>query len=213
MKLSTKGYKTTYSKIVGNKIRVKKTNKKLIGTVIIAIVFLIAFGFSANFASLWFRDNTIVFNPPVTMTFQKPVEFISLSELKRRQDVITIADSIATKCVNDYFNPPVLAPQVNDIDPQVFFDVIWKNESNRGSDNTINSLAMYCRSRGGWNEIGYDPQQKYCFRDREESERFVAYFVKKNCDGKTMESCECYWNTGSWLNECAYSKGDLSMAN
>ena len=102
---------------------------------------------------------------------------------------------------------------VEKIDNDVFFGIVWKYESNEGKDTTPNALHMKCRKQGKWNEIGYNPQQTQCFGDMLEAKLFVNYWLKKNCDGKSMNACLCYYNGAGFTDNCSYAKGQLSLAN
>ena len=94
-----------------------------------------------------------------------------------------------------------------------FFDIVRTNESSYGTNKNPVALHNYCKSKGKWNEIGYNPANKFCFGDMKEAKLFVAYYLKRNCSDKSLASCLCYWNTGKNVETCHYSEGNLSKAN
>ena len=197
-------------------VGIRKPTKKEV--IIYASVFsflLLVFGFYMAITAVarWFDTHTIVRNQMVKVEFKKPLEFISKTEYEKRLEEDRITTELAEKCVADWLNPKDAVLTSNSISPVVFFDRIWKQESSRGADKTQNSLHMSCRAKGMYNEIGYNPQDKYCFRDEEEARLFVSLYLKRNCSGATLDQCLCYWNKGSKDDSCAYSKGNLSEAN
>lgn len=198
-----------------------KTGKPSKRTVVIAtttmLFIAVTFGFYQGIkaVSRFFEVNTLVFNQPVIIKLSKPVEIITRAEQQKRKDNEQLAESLATKAINDYLEPQnaVLAVVQSSISFSSFFDTIWLQESTRGKDKTVGSLHMKCRAKGLWNEIGYNPQAGYCFQDRDHAEAKIKLWLMENCSNKSMAQCLCYYNQGSNNTECAYSKGDLVNAN
>jgi len=165
----------------------------------------------------FFRENTIVFKSPIEVKLNKPVEIVSLSELYRREQNEQIMEEIRQRVMEEYLNPKPEVKcepsEVQSIDPKAFFSTLREKESSNGTNSNPVALHNYCANKGMWNEIGYSPSTKFCFKDSEEAELYVAYYVKKNCDGKTQAQCECFWNTGNITDSCHYSNNELSKAN
>ena len=186
----------------------------ILGFVFIILVSLMLKGINAGVN--FFRENTIVTNQIVVIKFQKPFEIVSLAELQRRQDEQKVIDDISNQVFQEYLHPTTAQDCTQkglSIDSGQFFNILRSKESTNGTASSPGALNVYCANKGMWNEIGYSPANKFCFKDQEEAQLYVAYYVKKNCDGKTEAQCECYWNLGTWTDSCYYSQGQLSLAN
>lgn len=182
------------------------------------VVLTLSLTYSAfNWTVDFFKHNTIVRYQILSVKLHSPFEVISLEELKQREEQEKVIQDLTDKVIDEYFNPKEVlelnCKVDNEIDPKQFFNTLRQKESSMGTNKDITALHNYCSSKGLWNEIGYAPKQKYCFKDIKEAQLYVAYYVKKNCDGKTQAECECYWNTGSMSKSCAYSENRLSEAN
>lgn len=164
--------------------------------------------------SKFYDAHRVIFQTPIV--FQKPIIIedrvpVDEPEASPSAMIIETAHFVAqgTPKVEQAY-----AVENDDIDASVFFDIIWKNESSKGTPSKDpTALHMYCRAKGMFNEIGYNPQGKHCFKDKKEAELFIAYYIKKNCSEKTMAQCLCLYNTGKASNSCYYSEGNLSAAN
>jgi len=194
-------------------------NIKLGKRVLILFTFLILTGLFYNLTNKtvnWFRHNTIVFKAPVTISFNKPVTFISFEELAFQEAKTQAIEEVSDNALKQYLNPdslPKCTDSVNQINPTTFFNDLKMKESSNGTNDNPVALHNYCANKGKWNQIGYNPQSKFCFKDEEEAQLYVAYWLKKNADNLTMAQAECYWNTGKITNSCAYSDNNLSLAN
>jgi len=171
----------------------------------------------ANKTIQFFRENTILTHSPIEIKYFKPIEIVSLSELYRREQNEQVMQEIEQRVREEYLNPKPEVKcepaEVQSIDPKAFFSTLRQKESSNGKNSNPVALHNYCADKGMWNEIGYSPSTKFCFKDSEEAELYVAYYIKKNCDGKTQAQCECYWNTGNMTDSCHYSNNELSKAN
>lgn len=181
-----------------------------IGTTLFLIIGWIALDATINF----FRVYTIVKHQPITIKLQAPLEVISIEALEQRTQQEKNIEEITKRAIEAYLNPETATESAqiqSRIFPSDFFDTIWNKESSRGkasSDPT--ALHMYCRAKGMFNEIGYNPQQKYCFKDREEAELYVAYYLKKNAEGLTKNQALCLWNTGKATDTCPYIGNNMA---
>ena len=189
---------------------------KIVGVVLLSVIFIaIMFQVIDNTVN-FFRENTIIKHKIISIKFQKPIEIVALTELYRREQQNQMIDDITTLAIEEYINPKIPikceldTAQINAND---FFNTLRVKESGKGTNDNPVALHNYCKSKGMWNEIGYSPQNRFCFKDLEEAKLYVAYYVKKNCDSRTQAECECYWNTGVMSESCHYSKGELSLAN
>lgn len=196
------------------KAQTMKKYKRIAG--VMAFILLVALMVSAiDKAVTWARTYTIVRQRPIVIKFQKPLEIISLAELKQRKEMEELTTKIANEAVDRYLNPPkekVCAGETAKVNPKEFFEIIWKHESGKGTNTDPTALHIYCRNKGKWNEIGYNPQDKFCFGSKTEAELYVAYYLEKNCSNMTMKQALCRWNTGTASDTCAYAEGNLSLA-
>jgi hypothetical protein len=103
---------------------------------------------------------------------------------------------------------PVIGRE-NNIDFKIFWSIIWKHESTNGT--APNGLHIYCRKLGKWNEIGYNPQAKFCFESEDQAKEKIKEWILK-CDNG-INNCLCRYNTGKNVNTCAYANGDLNKSN
>ena len=85
------------------------------------------------------------------------------------------------------------------------FDTIHMLESTRGA--APSGHHIYCRNRSEWNEIGYNPQGKYCFKSEQEArEKVERWFQNKFDKGFTVAEAACMWNIGVKTGDCPYGK-------
>lgn len=216
--LATKIAKNKKDKELDKARKIKKI--KIGGLVVVFIILVILFSKLINFTVGFFRENTFIFQSPITVKLNKPVELVSLAELHRREIYDETMEDIAKRVIDEYQNPQnsIISNEkgcqvISQINPKTFFDIVAMKESGNNTNDNPKALHNYCKAKGMYNAIGYSPSTKFCFKDEQEARLYVAYYVKKNCDGKTMEQCQCYWNIGKWLDSCPYSEGNLSMAN
>ena len=200
------------------KIRAKNILKAKITLGVIAFIVVTGLLVKAiDIGVMFFRENTIVKYQVVKVQLHSPIEIVSLNELRQRETMEKIAEEISVKAVESYLNPPktpqCTKDEITQVNPKEFFEVIWKHESGKGTNTDPTALHIYCRNKGKWNEIGYNPQDKFCFGSKTEAEYYVAYYLEKNCKGMTMSQALCRWNTGTASDTCAYSEGNLSMVN
>ena len=199
----------------------KTINIKLAKKVLVLIAFLVVTSLMVKGIDnlvKWARNYTIVSQRLVIIKFQKPLEIVSLVELKQRKEMKEITNQLADKVIADYHNPKTLPKcstneESTKINPTEFFDIIWKNESSKGTDTTKGSLHMTCRARNKWNELGFNPKDKFCFSSEKEARLYISYYVEKNCNGLSTNQCLCFYNEGKVSDSCAYSRGDLGSAN
>lgn len=202
-------------------MKIKTPGKKVVLATLFSVLFigLIYGGYVALDRGWKFANaHKLVRHQMVNLSFNRPFEIVTNEEFAQRQEMDRIIQEVSDIAITEYLSPGSTAQEVKcevskAINPTEFFNVIRKHESSNGKDTNPVALHNYCRSKGMWNEIGYNPQNKYCYKDMVEAELHVAYYVKKNCDGLSMDQCLCFWNTGKPSATCAYSEGDLSMAN
>lgn len=202
-------------------MQIKKPSKKAVIIMAASVLFIgLVYGGYTALDRGWKFANThkLVKYQAVTVSFHKPFEIVTNEEFQTRQEVESAIEQVSDIALAEYLNPGSTAKDVKcsvtkAINPTEFFDIIWKHESSKGTDKTPGALHMVCRAKGQWNEIGYNPQSKFCYKDKIEAQLHVALYVKRNCDGLSMDQCLCYWNTGTPSATCAYSEGNLSLAN
>jgi hypothetical protein len=183
---------------------------------ILVFIFLVGVFYNLTKKTVnWFRLNTIVFQAPVSIQWHKPIEITSLQQLSIQEANNALISQISDDVIKQYLNPdslPKCTDSVTQINPTTFFNDLKQKESTNGTNTNPVALHNYCANKGKWNQIGYNPQGKFCFTDEQEAKLYVAYWLKKNADGLTMNQAECYWNTGKVQDTCNYIT-NLGMAN
>lgn len=90
------------------------------------------------------------------------------------------------------------------------FDKIRTLESGKGTAPT--GHHKYCEEHNGWNQIGYDPQDKFCFTSMEQAKAvFIRWMDKRKAEGLTLQESLCLWNVGIRINNCAYAHNYMSL--
>jgi hypothetical protein len=99
--------------------------------------------------SKWYDDNRVSFQYPIIIKLQAPV----IIE-KRAKEVkkLTVVPVEAKKIVEQY---PTGYEEA--------YQKVWLMESGKGTNK--GGLNGYCLAKGEINEIGFDPQHSYCFKD------------------------------------------------
>jgi hypothetical protein len=83
-------------------------------------------------------------------------------------------------------------------------------ESNDGTKG----LAVTCKSKGMYNDIGFLPVKGFCFKTIEEQELTFANWVnRKYNNGLTENQLLCLYNEGVARDNCPYINNDLKNAN
>lgn len=202
------------SKLEFIKARINKKTK-IISILVLFILLTSLFIKGLSLFVVWARDYTIVYQPPIIIKTQAPLEVISLTELQKRQDMSELVEKLSQQALDNYLNPQIVKEDTSKptIDSTQFFEIIWKYESGKGTNTNPQALHMVCRKQGKWNEIGYSVYNKFCFNSKAEAELYVTYYLEKNCKDMSLEQALCRWNTGKATNDCAYAKGLLSLAN
>ena len=204
------------------KLKAKEKAKKirLAKGVLIGLAFVILVSLLVNLIDMtvkFFRENTIIKYQVVKVQLHAPFEIINLAELQRRTEQDKVMEDISNKVIEEYLNPKGGMSEeckiTSQINPKTFFDIIVVKESGNNTNDNPKALHNFCKAKGMYNGIGYSPSTKFCFKDEQEARLYVAYYVKKNCDGKSLEACQCFYNLGKWVEKCAYSEGNLSIAN
>jgi hypothetical protein len=71
---------------------------------------------------------------------------------------------------------------------------------------------IYCRNLGLWNEYGYDPAGKFCFKDKDDADQIlIENFTGQISKGWTEAKILCYYNTGYKLDDCEYYRKSLTI--
>jgi len=199
---------------------------KYISISVVFILLVIFFVSLINRYVRWARNNTIIVQSPITIQKQKMIEVVSLAELNRRIEVTKmrselseIVEGIILKPTENKLNEIKIEVNKLSINSDEFFDFIWNAESSKGKNKPKGSLAQYCESIGMWNEIGFDPSHKFCFKDEKEARWYIPFYIYKNGKGLTMSELLCYYNqgnnkeTGKPNKTCAYSESRFAEAN
>jgi hypothetical protein len=124
--------------------------------------------------SKWYDDNRVSFQYPIIIKLQAPV----IIE-KRAKEVkkLTVVPVEAKKIVEQY---PTGYEEA--------YQKVWLMESGKGTNK--GGLNGYCLAKGEINEIGFDPQDKYCFANREEQKSTFITWLTNRMNGAKMPHCE-----------------------
>ncbi len=220
MKITNMKQLTKNKKKIAPKQATPKKKMKIIAVIALFILLVVLFTFLINKTVLFFRENTIISRNPIEVKFYQPVEIVSLAELQRRETYNEVIADITNQVIAEY-QQPLNSVKITEkgcqitsqIDPKTFFDIVAVKESGNNENDNPRALHNICKAKGLYNAIGYSPNTKFCFKDEQEARLFMAYWVKKNCDGKTMAQCQCFYNTGTWVDTCPYYENNLSLAN
>lgn len=202
-----------------------KRNIKIAKITLISLAFLLltaSFYTGFNKLAKFLNANEFVKYDMVTVKFHKPFEFVPNEVMAERRAMDKLIEERSVEWAEELKNPdPII--DFNDVTTfkgeqvqkysQMFWDHIWKSESGKGTNNDPTALHIYCRNKGMWNEIGYSPATKFCFSSKAEAVAFIPEYIERNCSGKLLSQCLCYWNKGTKDTTCAYSEGNLSLAN
>lgn len=90
------------------------------------------------------------------------------------------------------------------------YQLVRLQESNYGTKG----LAVTCRAKGGYNDIGYLPYKGFCFGTIGDQELTFANWVNKRFAFLEYSESQilCLYNEGIAHKSCAYSRGDLAKA-
>lgn len=80
---------------------------------------------------------------------------------------------------------------------------IWMLESTEGTAQA--GHHQYCNNMGESNEFGYNPFEKQCFADFEESVKAVDKLVSKLMENNSLRTVGCIYNTGRSIDTCEYA--------
>lgn len=211
--------KAIKAKITQKKIKIAKIVLISLGSLILISLLFTAFKKISKFLN----ENKFVTYQIVKIQFHKPFEFVSNEDYQKQKEMEKRLEDLIPYFQYRMENPdpifelddPTRTPEeaLQEFS-QIFFETIHVNESSKGKNTSDpTALHLYCRNLGKWNEIGYNPQNKYCFNSKQEAQNFVARYIQRNCNGKTLNECLCYWNTGTASESCHYSNNNLSLAN
>ena len=111
--------------------------------------------------------------------------------------------------------PQVMASETNEIKKEdtkawKMYQQIRINESSQGT----RGLAVTCKNKGMHNDTGWKALEGFCFKSQFEEELTIMQYIEKRLNnGWTQDQVYCYFNSGSIVDGCYYSRGELSKAN
>lgn len=187
------------------KERSKMTDLKM-KALVLFVMFNIG-GLSYLMTSAWLNAHIIYFQSPIVIQSKQVIEPKPTSKpVVTPSPLPTKRPNLNDKTKSSGLIPAVYAdePEKVELLHQEIFDKVWMLESTQGRATT--GFHLYCRAKGMWNEIGYNPQGKFCF-DNEEQARgvFGRWFQKKFDAGYTTDEALCMWNIGKKVESCTYS--------
>jgi len=69
---------------------------------------------------------------------------------------------------------------------------------------------IYCRNKGMWNEIGYNPQGKFCFENEEAGFTKLRSWLEERVPKMGTAKALCLYNSGRDLADCEYYQDYLA---
>jgi len=181
-------------KVERETIRIEKKAKRiakkmklaaiLIGSILaIGVVFFLFYQ-----VSKWYDENRVIFQNPIIL--QAPIKIERRDTPKKQK---TRKEGAVKSNISAY--------------PQGFeeaYDLVWFKESGRGGNKT--GLNGFCISKGGINEIGYSPADKYCFDNPKEQKETFMLWLSNRLNKVKMPYCET-------INQCilVYSAGNYGL--
>ena len=183
--------------------------KTVIGRVIRSRMFYVVLGLIVwTWLIYWFRSN-YHFQAPVVINikFQNLIERniatpisdkpVILNSEPKKESLIPIVQAIEPT--------PQVSPYAN------LANYVHFAESTNGKNPKGHHI--YCRNLGLWNEVGYDPQHKFCFDNAEEGFAAVSKWFEKYMPKLGLSKALCYYNTGNELSDCEYYQDYLTWKN
>lgn len=188
--LHTKKEKVVHIATTKIEKKAKKLAKRLkVLAIIIGVLLALAFMFVCFYeVSNWYDSHKVIFQSPIIIKLQSPIKIE-----KRKFDVV-----VPLKETKVIVTPTITQPD----EFELAYDKVWLRESGRGTNKQ--GLNGYCISRGMVNEIGYDPQDNYCFADtKEQKETFMLWLNNRINKIKSpwcnnVDECLLVYSNGSY---------------
>jgi hypothetical protein len=172
--------------------KIKKISRKLkLIAIIVGIIGALTFTFLIFYnVSRWYDENKVIFQYPILIKLQTPIKIERRVAPQKKE---TRKEEAKNEQISLY--------------PKGFeeaYDKVWLMESGRG--NNKSGLNGYCITQGKINEIGYAPNDKYCFENQEEQKSTFMTWLTNRMNHIKMPYCND-------VNQCVliYSSGSYGL--
>lgn len=130
--------------------------------------------------SKWYDEHKVIFQSPIIIKLQSPIL------IKERSPETTIkVKAIELKGSKDEQGNITAGLSKGQIAYEAYKTVRFRESSN-GKPTGLNK---YCLDRGMINEVGYDPQNKFCFQDQAEQVSTITNWFRNCLDETTIDKC------------------------
>lgn len=144
----------------------------------------------------------IILQPPVVIT-QRQYTLIS--------PVASVSAEPTPAPIEQSFVPQVEKAQAKEPSVSEYMSLakfIHYRESSYGKYDAGHHI--YCRNRGMWNEIGYNPQNRFCFNTALEGFAKLENWLKENVPAHGVAGALCRYNSGKASEDCQYYQDYLA---
>ena len=159
----------------------------------------------------FFEHNRFVFKSPIEVKFNAPITIEArplVTPVATQSAELKPSPTPEPKEESFHIVPSVHAEGVREIDYKTLASFIHYRESNNGTAKTGHHVT--CRTKGMWNEIGYAPQQGFCFASEEEGFAKLDSWLKENVAALGISKSLCKYNSGKALADCQYYQDYLA---
>lgn len=160
----------------------------------------------------FFEHNRFVFKPLVEVKFNQPISIEArplVSPVATQSAKLKPEPTAEPKKESFHIIENVEAAEtVREIDYKTLANFIHFRESNNGTAKSGHHVT--CRTKGMWNEIGYAPQQGFCFADEAAGFAKLDSWLKENVEVLGIAKSLCKYNSGSALADCKYYQDYLA---
>lgn len=191
-----------------------KIGWKVKTALVVSIIILILIGIYAilRTVSNFFDNNKVVFhqvikielNPPFTIEKRE----LLISPVVEATPSATPSPTPEPTSQGFHLIPSAMAQEVREIDYKNLAQFIHFRESNSGTAPKGHHVT--CRNKGLWNEIGYAPQQGFCFESEEAGMAKLDSWLKENVSALGISKSLCKYNSGKALADCQYYQDYLA---
>ena len=146
--------------------------------------------------SKWYDEHRVVFQSPIIVKLQSPV----LIQDRSPETTIKVKAIKLEGGVDESGNVEAGLSK-----GQIAYEAYKTVRFRESTNGKLTGLNKYCVDRGLINEVGYDPQNKFCFQDTTEQVSTITNWFRNCLDETTIDKClSKYSNSG--YNELGYEE-------
>lgn len=189
-------------RIEGVRMRVRKTLKSLrLPFMLFCILSGIALtGYSFYKISTWYDAHRVVFQYPVLIKFQSPIE------VKKREVISPLPAGAPVKKtqtkhmvpVEGSFNEDTGVVTAGMTHGQMALEAYKTVRFHESTNGALTGLNGYCHKLGRINEVGYDPQHNFCFANETEQIATVVNWYRNCLQKSAMSVCLGTYSSNSY---------------